>query len=85
MATIMSNVPNLSWMLSYNLLSSSGLETSATNAVAFSPSSFTASSSCVFLRAKPKEMATVAVFLASDDASYVNGVELFVDGGMVQV
>lgn len=35
--------------------------------------------------AKPKEMATVAVFLASDDASYVNGVELFVDGGMVQV
>lgn len=35
--------------------------------------------------AKPKEMATVAVFLASDDASYINGVELFVDGGMVQV
>lgn len=35
--------------------------------------------------AQPKEMATVAVFLASNDASYVNGVELFVDGGMVQI
>ena len=35
--------------------------------------------------AAPREIARAAVFLASDDASYVNGVELFVDGGMVQV
>ena len=31
------------------------------------------------------EIAKAAVFLASDDSSFVNGVELFVDGGMTQV
>jgi len=31
------------------------------------------------------EVAKAAVFLASDDASFVNGVELFVDGGLVQI
>jgi NAD(P)-dependent dehydrogenase (short-subunit alcohol dehydrogenase family) len=33
----------------------------------------------------PDEIAKAAVFLASDDASYVAGVELFVDGGLAQV
>lgn len=33
----------------------------------------------------PNEVAKVAVFLASDDSSYVNGVELFVDGGVAQI
>lgn len=33
----------------------------------------------------PDEIAKAAVFLASDDASFVTGVELFVDGGMAQI
>lgn len=35
--------------------------------------------------AQPEEIAKAAVFLASDDASFVAGIELFVDGGAVQV
>jgi NAD(P)-dependent dehydrogenase (short-subunit alcohol dehydrogenase family) len=34
---------------------------------------------------KPEEIAKVALFLASDDASFVNGAEIFVDGGLAQV
>jgi NAD(P)-dependent dehydrogenase (short-subunit alcohol dehydrogenase family) len=33
----------------------------------------------------PDEIAKSVVFLASDDASFINGVELFVDGGAAQV
>jgi NAD(P)-dependent dehydrogenase (short-subunit alcohol dehydrogenase family) len=34
---------------------------------------------------QPDEIAKAAVFLASDDSSFVAGIELFVDGGMAQI
>jgi NAD(P)-dependent dehydrogenase (short-subunit alcohol dehydrogenase family) len=33
----------------------------------------------------PDEVAKAVVFLASDDSSYISGVELFVDGGLAQI
>ncbi|QXI26599.1 SDR family NAD(P)-dependent oxidoreductase [Pseudomonas vanderleydeniana] len=34
---------------------------------------------------EPEEIASAALFLASSDASFVNGIELFVDGGQAQI
>ena len=35
--------------------------------------------------ADPDETASAALFLASDESSFVNGSELFVDGGSAQI
>jgi len=34
---------------------------------------------------EPVEVAKAALYLASDDSSFVSGIELFVDGGRAQV
>ena len=34
---------------------------------------------------RPEEIATAALFLASNDSSFLTGSELFVDGGVAQI
>jgi NAD(P)-dependent dehydrogenase (short-subunit alcohol dehydrogenase family) len=36
-------------------------------------------------RGKPEEIAAAALFFASEESSYITGVDLAVDGGMAQV
>jgi NAD(P)-dependent dehydrogenase (short-subunit alcohol dehydrogenase family) len=48
-------------------------------------SSDSSRSRCPQVTSLTREVGRVAVFLASNDSSFVNGVELFVDGGMAQM
>jgi len=48
-------------------------------------STFLAQSSPIGRMAQPDEIAAAILFLASDAASYINGIELSVDGGLTQV
>jgi NAD(P)-dependent dehydrogenase (short-subunit alcohol dehydrogenase family) len=34
---------------------------------------------------RPEEISSTALFLASDDSSFITGIELFVDGGTAQI
>jgi NAD(P)-dependent dehydrogenase (short-subunit alcohol dehydrogenase family) len=34
---------------------------------------------------EPEEVAKAALFLASDDSTFITGIELFVDGGRAQI
>ena len=34
---------------------------------------------------QPEEIASTALFLASEDSSFITGIELFVDGGTAQI
>jgi NAD(P)-dependent dehydrogenase (short-subunit alcohol dehydrogenase family) len=43
------------------------------------------SSTSIGRMGSPDEVAKAVSFLASDDASYITGIELFVDGGMAQI
>jgi len=36
-------------------------------------------------RGTPDEVAKAVLFLASDDSSFITGIELFVDGGRAQI
>ena len=45
---------------------------------------FLAASTTLGRLGKPEEIAAAAVFLVSDDSSFITGIELFADGGFGQ-
>ena len=72
----------------FNILSPGTIDTPALNALGGDAEAAKASFASAIPRGTmgtPDEIANVALFLASDESSFVNGVELFVDGGTAQV
>lgn len=74
-----------------NAISPGPIETPGSDAVAGTPDqamqfkAYMASIVPLGRMGQPDEVAKAAVFLASDDSSFVTGIELFVDGGVAQV
>jgi NAD(P)-dependent dehydrogenase (short-subunit alcohol dehydrogenase family) len=68
-----------------NLLSPGTIDTPALDPLGADAKAFFASQIPRGEMGSPEEIATVALFLASSDSSFVNGIELFVDGGTAQV
>lgn len=68
-----------------NVISPGPVDTPATQG--FSPDALEGLASSVPMGrlGTPEEIAKAALFLASDDSSYISGIELFVDGGRAQV
>jgi NAD(P)-dependent dehydrogenase (short-subunit alcohol dehydrogenase family) len=70
-----------------NAVSPGPIDTPLLNAAFASPDDMKALASTIVMGrlGRPEEIAKAVVFLASSDASFVTGVELFVDGGAAQV
>jgi len=68
-----------------NVLSPGPIDTAAFDGVAQEVKDGFASIVPMGRLGRPEEIATAALFLASDDSSFVTGIELFVDGGTAQI
>ena len=70
-----------------NAISPGVIDTSLTHETLSNPDDLKALVSTIIMGrlGRPEELAKPVVFLASDDASFITGVELFVDGGSAQV
>jgi NAD(P)-dependent dehydrogenase (short-subunit alcohol dehydrogenase family) len=70
-----------------NVVSPGPIDTPLLNETFANPDDMKALSSTVVMGrlGRPEELAKSVVFLASDDASFITGAELFVDGGSAQV
>jgi len=70
-----------------NAVSPGPVDTPLLNSTFSSPDDMKALASTIVMGrlGRPQELAKAVTFLASDDASFITGVELFVDGGAAQV
>jgi NAD(P)-dependent dehydrogenase (short-subunit alcohol dehydrogenase family) len=70
-----------------NVVSPGPIDTPLLNEAFANPDDMKALASTVVMGrlGRPEEIAKTVLFLASDDASFITGVELFVDGGSAQV